>query len=126
MPTDANTGTDEHEDDKIIVRSNGIVTYAGKDIAYQLWKLGQLGLDFHYRAFHTYEDGHIAWITTDKQADEIKGGAKPQFGLGQTIYNVIDARQSYTQDVVRRGGAAVAPEVGEEASVHLAYEMVEL
>ena len=39
---------------------------------------------------------------------------------------MIDSRQSYTQDVVRRGAAAVAPDVGEAASVHLAYEMVAL
>ena len=28
------------DDAKIIVRSNGTVTYVGKDIAYQLWKFG--------------------------------------------------------------------------------------
>jgi arginyl-tRNA synthetase len=50
----------------------------------------------------------------------------PHFGEGATVYNVIDSRQSYTQDIVRRGVAAVAPEVGEEASIHLAYEMVAL
>ena len=49
MPFESHTGTDEHEADKIIVRSNGTVTYTGKDIAYQLWKLGQLGLDFNYQ-----------------------------------------------------------------------------
>ena len=40
--------TDE-EDSKVIVRSNGTVTYVGKDIAYQLWKFGLLGKDFYYR-----------------------------------------------------------------------------
>ena len=35
----------------MIVRSNGVVTYVGKDIAYQFWKLGLLGRDFHYRVF---------------------------------------------------------------------------
>ncbi len=51
---ESHTGTDEHESDKIIVRSNGTVTYTGKDIAYQLWKLGKLGLDFHYKVFRNY------------------------------------------------------------------------
>ncbi len=64
MPFESHTGTDEHESDKIIVRSNGTVTYTGKDIAYQLWKLGQLGLDFNYKPFRTYADGHVAWVTT--------------------------------------------------------------
>src|SRR5438552_9371395 len=40
--------TEGYDDDKIIVRSNGTVTYVGKDIAYQLWKLGLLHQDFLY------------------------------------------------------------------------------
>jgi arginyl-tRNA synthetase len=42
------------------------------------------------------------------------------------VYNVIDSRQSYTQDVVKQGVAAIAPDVGRDASVHLSYEMVAL
>lgn len=124
MPTDLHEGTDEHEADKIIVRSNGTVTYAGKDIAYQLWKLGQLGLDFYYKPFSTYDDSHTVWVTTSERAEA--DARAPHFGGGQVVYNVIDSRQSYTQDVVRRGAAAVAPDVGAAASVHLAYEMVAL
>ena len=41
------------DEDKIIVRSNGTVTYTGKDIAYQLWKLGRLDRDFRYRRHRT-------------------------------------------------------------------------
>ncbi len=133
MPFESHTGTDEHEADKIIVRSNGTVTYTGKDIAYQLWKLGQLGLDFYYRQFRTYEDGHTVWMTTAEPGQdssitqEMLGlNARPRFGNGATVYNVIDSRQSYPQEVVRRGVAAIVPEIGEEASVHLAYEMVAL
>ena len=51
MPFESHAGTDEHEADKILVRSNGTVTYTGKDIAYQMWKLGILGMDFFYRPF---------------------------------------------------------------------------
>lgn len=131
MPFESHTGTDEHEADKIIVRSNGTVTYTGKDIAYQLWKLGRLGLDFNYKPFRKYFDGHATWITSTEHirqdTNELIGArARPHFGGGATVYNVIDSRQSYTQEVVRRGVAAVAPEVGEEASVHLGYEMVAL
>lgn len=130
MPFESHTGTDEHEADKIIVRSNGTVTYTGKDIAYQLWKLGQLGLDFYYKPFRSYADNHLTWITTSEpqaiETCEPNENVLPHFGEGATVYNVIDTRQSYTQDIVRRGVAAVAPEVGEEASVHLGYEMVAL
>lgn len=130
MPFETHTGTDEHEADKIIVRSNGTVTYTGKDIAYQLWKLGQLGLDFHYKPFRTYPDGQLTWMTTAEAQPvdtcEPSESELPHFGDGATVYNVIDSRQSYTQDIVRRGVAAVAPEVGAESSVHLGYEMVAL
>ena len=131
MPFESHSGTDEHEADKIIVRSNGTVTYTGKDIAYQLWKLGRLGLDFHYKPFRKYEDGQITWMTSTEPVrhstmELIGARTRPHFGGGATVYNVIDSRQSYTQEVVRRGVAAVAPEVGEEASVHLGYEMVAL
>ncbi|CAN5539428.1 hypothetical protein BH10ACI1_BH10ACI1_31240 [soil metagenome] len=57
MPFDSHTGSEDHEADKILVRSNGTVTYTGKDIAYQLWKLGELGMDFYYKPFSTYADG---------------------------------------------------------------------
>ncbi|MBV9958523.1 MAG: arginine--tRNA ligase [Acidobacteria bacterium] len=127
MPFETHTGTDEHEADKIIVRSNGTVTYTGKDIAYQLWKLGLLGLDFNYRLFRSYPDQHTTWMTTvEPQADDGSQAARPHFGGGAVVYNVIDTRQSYPQEIVRRGVALLAPEVGEEASVHLAYEMVAL
>jgi len=123
MPTDSHTGTEEHEADKILVRSNGTVTYTGKDIAYQMWKLGLLGLDFYYQLFHRYADGKEVWITTAKdfESEDI-----PAFGDNETVYNVIDTRQSYPQEVVKKGVALIFPEKGEAASVHLSYEMVAL
>jgi len=121
MPFESYTGTDEHESDKIIVRSNGTVTYTGKDIAYQLWKLGKLGLDFNYKVFRNYPDGHVLWVTKTEPGTE-----RPQFGGGVTVYNVIDSRQSYPQEIVARGVAAVVPEIGADASIHFSYEMVAL
>ena len=125
MPFESHTGTDEHESDKIIVRSNGTVTYTGKDIAYQLWKLGKLGLDFYYKVFRDYADGHNLWVTTSDVNDQASQ-QRPDFGGGTTVYNVIDSRQSYPQEIVARGVASVVPEVGEQASVHFSYEMVAL
>ena len=127
MPFESHTGTDEHESDKIIVRSNGTVTYTGKDIAYQLWKLGQLGLDFNYKPFRSYPDGHATWVTTtDANAVTQPEVPRPNFGGGAIVYNVIDSRQSYPQEIVKKGVGAIVPELGEEASVHLSYEMVAL
>jgi len=124
MPFESHSGTDEHEADKILVRSNGTITYTGKDIAYQMWKLGILGMDFHYRRFHKYADGKEVWITTENST--LNEPDAPEFGHGEVVYNVIDSRQSYPQEVVRMGVAAIYPEKGEAASVHLSYDMVAL
>jgi arginyl-tRNA synthetase len=105
------------EPDKVIVRSDGTVTYVGKDIAYQLWKFGLLGRDFGYRRWE--EEG--VWETTgDGVADH------PDFGGAWRVYNVIDARQSYLQKIVRAGLEALGHTAEAERSVHFAYEMVAL
>ena len=124
MPFEEHKGNDEHEADKILVRSNGTVTYTGKDIAYQMWKLGMLGMDFFYDVFHTYDDGKNVWVTTveDLQIET----ERPIFGNGDKVYNVIDSRQSYPQEVVKKGVSLIAPKKGDDASIHLSYEMVAL
>src|SRR5258708_13040077 len=93
---DAADASGEDDDAKIIVRSNGTVTYVGKDIAYQLWKFGLLGRDFQYEKFHTYANGHTLWATDASGGDS----HAPAFGRATIVYNVIDARQAYLQNVV--------------------------
>lgn len=117
----AGEDSNDADDSKVIVRSNGTVTYVGKDIAYQLWKFGLLGKDFYYRLWHTYPDGHEAWSSTT----EPHAGA-PKFGAGSRVYNVIDSRQSYLQDVVVAGLRALDYSKQAAASVHFSYEMVAL
>ena len=109
------------EDAKVIVRSNGTVTYVGKDIAYHLWKFGLLGKDFEYRPFFEYPE-HTCWVSTSSGGE----AEHPQFGGATSIYNVIDSRQSDPQSNVieaLRGLGYV-----EEASryTHFSYEMVAL
>ncbi len=120
MPMETHEGSEEHEADKVIVRSNGTITYTGKDIAYQLWKLGQVDLNFYFKPFRTEPDGRTVWTTTSDKEEAADGA--PHFGAGATVYNVIDSRQAYPQEVVKLGVKAVAPQVGEAASVHLSYE----
>ncbi len=108
-----------HEDDKVIVRSNGTVTYVGKDIAYQLWKVGLLDQDFLYELF---DPSRNVWVTTST-------GGKPDhppFGHGRTVYNVIDVRQSYLQNIVKEGLIALGYEEQAKRSIHFAYEVVAL
>jgi arginyl-tRNA synthetase len=119
----ATNGDDEGEDDsKVIVRSNGTVTYVGKDIAYQLWKFGLLGKDFYYRRWSTYPDGHQVWASTS----EPQSGSTPTFGNASQVFNVIDSRQSYLQDVVVAGLRALDYQEQADRSVHFSYEMVAL
>ncbi|HEY6387688.1 MAG TPA: arginine--tRNA ligase [Candidatus Acidoferrum sp.] len=121
-------GTEKSEDeentqDKIIVRSNGTVTYVGKDIAYQLWKFGLLGKDFHYRKWPNVPEGETVWATTSGKDDP----DAPHFGEPASIvYNVIDARQSYLQDVVAEGLRRLGHAQAAEKSIHLSYEIVAL
>jgi arginyl-tRNA synthetase len=114
--------TDEDDQAKIIVRSNGTVTYVGKDIAYQLWKFGLLGKDFHYRRWPDAPGSHALWATTPGPNEP---GA-PHFGDATTVYNVIDARQAYLQDVVAEGVRALGHPKEADNSIHFAYEIVAL
>jgi arginyl-tRNA synthetase len=124
MPAEAFAGESGAEDSKVIVRSDGTVTYVGKDIAYQLWKFGLLGKDFHYRPLARYADGRVLWVTTDEP--EPAGSPAPSFGRAQRVYNVIDVRQSYLQDVVVAGLRALGFADQAAQSVHFSYEMVAL
>jgi arginyl-tRNA synthetase len=110
------------DEDKIIVRSNGTVTYTGKDIAYQLWKLGRLDCDFRYAVHRRYADGHVLWTTTSGEGE----ARHPVFGHADAVYNVIDVGQSYPQRVVKAGVAALGHSEAAARSVHLAYEKVVL
>jgi arginyl-tRNA synthetase len=111
------------EPDKILVRSNGTVTYVGKDIAYQLWKFGLLGRTFGYRQFHRYPDGHILW---ESASDGSGSSSAPHFGGAHKVYNVIDTRQAYLQKIVREGLRLLGYQKEADNSIHFSYEMVAL
>jgi arginyl-tRNA synthetase len=111
---------DLNEDAKVIVRSNGTVTYVGKDIAYHLWKFGLLGKDFGYKPFFTYPD-HECWIST---VDGIE--PHPHFGGAQAIYNVIDARQADPQANVIQALRGMGHTDQADRYTHFSYEMVAL
>jgi arginyl-tRNA synthetase len=112
----------EEAEAKIIVRSTGTVTYVGKDIALHLWKFGLLARDFHYHHFYKHPDGHQAWITASERDDP---GA-PAFGHAHEVFNVIDSRQSYPQQVVAAGLRALGYGAEADHLKHFAYNVVAL
>ncbi len=117
----AETKENETDDDaKVIVRSNGTVTYVGKDIAYHLWKFGLLGKDFGYKRFFTYPD-HECWISAESGEP-----SHPHFGGATAIYNVIDARQSDPQANVIQALRGMGYTDQADHYTHFSYEMVAL
>jgi arginyl-tRNA synthetase len=113
-----NGATDE--DAKVIVRSNGTVTYVGKDIAYHLWKFGLLGRDFGYKKFFSYPD-HECWISTEHGEPD-----HPQFGGAQAIYNVIDVRQNDPQANLVQALRGMGFVDQADHCIHFGYEKVAL
>ena len=124
------------EPDKILVRSNGTVTYTAKDIAYQLWKFGLLGVDFAYEPFRP--DWNSGAVKEEEIPRQVRGkplwrtahgpgvpGA-PEFGKATSVVNVIDVRQSYLQKVVREGLRVLGHPREADESIHFSYEMVAL
>jgi arginyl-tRNA synthetase len=124
--TEETEATEESEEaeqrEKVIVRSNGTVTYVGKDIANQFWKFGLLGKDFYYRVFERHGD-HALWATTSKPGD---AEGLPKFGQAAAVFNVIDSRQSYLQLLLKQALATMGFADQAAASTHFSYEMVAL
>ena len=107
---------------KIIVRSNGTVTYVGKDIAYHLWKFGLLQKDFYYQRFGQPKDETGVWATSS-----VPGApSHPEFGHAREVYNVIDARQAYPQQVVAAGLRGLGYTEQADRLKHFSYNVVAL
>jgi arginyl-tRNA synthetase len=130
LPSDKEKAEPENEEPaeeaeaKIIVRSNGTVTYVGKDIANHLWKFGLLPRDFYYQRFYTHPDGHEVWATTSNDpGHNIK---HPEFGHAHEVHNVIDSRQAYPQQVVVESLRALGYTEQADNLKHFAYNVVAL
>jgi arginyl-tRNA synthetase len=104
----------DHQHDKVLVRSNGILTYTAKDIAYHMWKFGLLSKDFVYRPF----TGHI-WTTASI-------GDVKSYGRADKVLNVIDTRQEYPQAMVKLALETVGYEQAAANLEHVSYGVVSL
>ncbi len=109
---------DGEDREKIIVKSNGAITYVGKDISYHLWKFGLLNKDFYYKKMD--EKHYISISDPDQAVNDIS------FGNGERVYNVIDQRQSYLQNIVKKALEKLGYEKAAENLVHFSYEVVAL
>ena len=120
-PADEN---EAEQKEKVIVRSDGTVTYVGKDMAYQMWKFGVLGKDFYYRVFDPEAAGGPLFSTTSDAAADTPD--HPVFGRAAMVCNVIDTRQAYLQKLLKQALSALGFAAQARQSVHYSYEMVAL
>ena len=111
--SEAEEGTD-YQTDKVLVRSNGILTYTAKDIAYHLWKFGLLGTDFRYKKF------------ADKLWSTHPDGVSRKIGHADQVINVIDYRQEYPQAMVKQALQALGFHEQAEQLRHVSYGVVSL
>ncbi|AIQ49036.1 arginyl-tRNA synthetase [Paenibacillus sp. FSL R7-0273] len=105
---------EEHHKDKVLVRSNGILTYTAKDIAYHLWKFGLLDKDFSYSEFNSG-----LWTTG-------LTGEQRAFGKADRVVNVIDYRQEYPQAMVKQALEVLGFTEQAEKLHHVSYGVVSL
>ena len=148
--TEGLTDDGPDEEAKVIVRSNGTVTYVGKDIAYHLWKFGLLpGKDFFYEKFHEYHDPattpgapglasetwvsepvtpstvtHTCWASTGTPGSN--DPTHPIFAKADAIYNVIDSSQSDPQNNVIAALRGMGFTQAADHYTHFSYEKVAL
>lgn len=104
----------EHNQDKVLVRSNGILTYTAKDIAYHLWKFGLLNKDFMYKPF---SEGLRTTHNT---------GTESAYGKANMVINVIDHRQQYPQAMVKQALDILGYTEQAEKLRHVSYGVVSL
>ncbi|MFF2018668.1 arginine--tRNA ligase [Paenibacillus sp. NPDC058177] len=106
--------SDEYHADKVLVRSNGILTYTAKDIAYHLWKFGLLEKDFSYSEFSAG-----LWTTG------MTGHTLP-YGKADAVINVIDNRQEYPQQMVKQALQVLGYNEQADKLHHVSYGVVSL
>jgi arginyl-tRNA synthetase len=102
---------------EVLIRSNGLPTYIGKDIAYHMWKFHLVPDRLCYVPYTTQPNGSVLWSTS-------LHGEEREEPAPQQIINIIAVDQTAAQDAVREGLRAAG--FGEAAGelFHLAYGLV--
>lgn len=108
------------EKDKIIVRSNGVPTYTGKDIAYHMWKFGLLNKDFRYTLLPQSIQDKPLYCT------DVYGSEKVSFSNNDMVIDVIDVKQTYAIDAVRKAISSLGYKRQSDNLIHINYGHVYL
>lgn len=109
------------KDEKVIVRSDGTLTYIAKDIPYAAWKIGLIEDPFQYDLFIKQPNGKDLWATVSGKGRD----NHPIFGNSDLAITVIDVRQSRLQKIISYV-LSLLGEGLEKKYLHLGYEVVSL
>lgn len=102
---------------EVLIRSNGLPTYVGKDIAYHLWKFGLLPDRLRYTRFREQPNGQPLWSTALEGEDS-------RWPKPERLVNIIAVDQTQPQEAVREGLRAAGFADAAEHLVHLGYGLV--
>jgi arginyl-tRNA synthetase len=102
---------------EVLIRSSGIPTYVGKDIAYHMWKFHILPDRLGYIRYSAQPNASTLWSTA-------LGAPPREIPRPDEVVNVVAVNQSQAQNAVKEGlRAAGYPEAAEDLT-HLAYGLV--
>jgi arginyl-tRNA synthetase len=109
------------KDEKVLIRSDGTLTYIAKDIPYAAWKIGLVEDPFQYDIFIKQPNGKDLWSTVSGRGKD----EHPAFGNSDIAITVIDVRQSRLQKIISYVLSLLGEKM-EKKYLHLGYEVVSL
>ena len=121
---------DEHNEEKVIIRSDGTATYIAKDISFAVWKLHLVDDPFTYNKFSLQWDKSILWKTMLKP-EHIDNSFHQQSELffmedrPNKVITVIDSRQARLQNIISTVLRDIDPKIN-NTYIYLGYETVAL
>jgi arginyl-tRNA synthetase len=115
--TDEGAAGEDEPKAEVLIRSNGIPTYVGKDIAYHMWKFGLLPERIRYVEFRDQPNGEKLWSTA--LTGESRSKPNPD-----RVINVIAVNQTLPQKAVNQALRVAGFEGAASHLLHLAYGLV--
>ncbi len=119
---------DEHNEEKVVIRSDGTATYIAKDISFAVWKLGLVDDPFTYTKFSLQWDNSILWKSMLKSDTTQNSLHENNLVLGKKspskVITVIDSRQARLQKIISSIISEIDPNI--QNYIFLGYETVAL
>lgn len=119
---------DEHNEEKVVIRSDGTATYIAKDISFAVWKLDLVDDPFTYTKFSLQWDNSILWKSMLKSETTQNSLHENNLVFGENspskVITVIDSRQARLQKIISSIISEIDPNI--QNYIFLGYETVAL